>query len=307
MSILETLPPAPEDDLPCRPAGVYAVDKLGVLNAYLWAFSQACNGAKRNYRPYPWWYVDAMAGPGVNELPTGTRIPGSPLIASSVGNTPRHPPAEGLVFSEGDPKLADALATRTAADKRTVVEQCDVNEDPQRVLRHVPGDSPTMAFFDPEGFDVGWDTLGEFSRWKRPNRKKIELLVMLPTNVGMLRTLFLERDQPDWSEERWDFVFGPLNWREIYEARRRGDLDPSDSAPALVDLYRSGLEEGLGYAYTHRRRVPAQGRPRYWLIFATDHEGGDRIMDWVMDQVYLPEGPGQLALFDFGPNPEEFR
>lgn len=301
------LPPPPDDGLPVRESHEWARDKLGLLNAYLWQFSQASNGKKRGYRPYPWWYIDAMSGPGVNAIiEDGGRVAGSPLIASSVGADQRYPAAEGLVFVEANPTDANALRERTGNDGRVRVEAVDVNDNPEAVLQGVPLRQPTIAFFDPEGFDASWSTLEAFARWKHPSSNRIELLVMIPTHIGLLRTFFLERDQPEWAEENWNRIFGPLDWRTVYQARQQDVIDGADVGPTLVDLFQEGLREVLGYKYTLRRRIPAEGRVRYWLVFATDHDGGVKIMDWAMDQMWTPEPKYGQTRF-FGPETNTFR
>ncbi len=300
---IPNLPRAPADQHPVRPAGPWAIDKLGVLNAYLWTFSKACNGAQRGYRPYEWWYVDAMAGPGVNVLDDGHRFPGSPLIASSIGAGQAYPPAAGLALADERIENVRALRQRLSDDGRANIFRADVNRDPEAVLAPVPRTAPTIAFFDPEGFDVAWSTLGSFARWKRPGLTKVELLVMLPTHVGMLRTLFLEQNQPEWAEEKWDRLFGPLDWRAVYQARRSGELTASQAPVELVDLFRQGMTEDLGYQYTLRRRVPATDTVRYWLLFATDSPAGERIMDHAMRRVFY----GQEVLPFFGTDDLDYR
>jgi len=303
-SRIPELPSGPPDDgLPAREAKAWARDKLMVLHTYLWHFSMACNGAKRGYEPHPWCYVDVMAGPGVNRFPDGSTCAGSPLIAQAVNEPPLFPAARTLVFAESDSRLSEALNARVAGDSRIRLCTVDVNASVASVLEHVPKRAPCIAFFDPEGFDVRWETLEAFARHKRASHK-IELLVMLPLYVGMLRTLFLGSEPPGWVPDAWDAVFGPVDWRETYNRRRAGALDATSAARELVESYRSAFRESLGYNTAHKRLVPATGRPRYWLVFATDHQAGDRIMDAVMNQVFVHPGD-QLTLFP--PDPARFR
>ncbi len=283
---------------------MWARDKLLVVQTYLWRFSMACNGAKRRYTPYPWWYVDAMAGPGVNRFDDGTQCAGSPLIALQVDDPPTYPAAEGLVFAEADEDNASALEARCAPDARAQVVPVDINQATAAVLSHVPRRAPSLAFFDPEGFEVDWATLRAFATHKRAENK-MELLVMLPLYVGMLRTLFLGREAlPDWAEDSWDRVFTAVDWRGIRDRRIAGDLDATVAAEELVDAYRRAFVTDLGYRVAHRRVVPVVGRARYWLVFATDHEGGERIMDSVMSTVYHDPSRQQSL---FAPDQSDFR
>jgi hypothetical protein len=49
--------------------------------------------------------------------------------------------------------------------------------------------------------------------------------------------------------------------------------------------------------------------PMYFLIFATDNDAGEKIMDWVFDRVRLrvQEELGQTTLFDMESGPRERR
>jgi hypothetical protein len=76
-----------------------------------------------------------------------------------------------------------------------------------------------------------------------------------------------------------------------------------------VRLYAAGLTE-LGSATVLDRQITkANGSPIYFLIFATDNEAGERIMDWVFDRVRLriAEELGQTTLFDIESGPRERR
>lgn len=294
------LPHAPSDTHAVRDAKYYVTDKLGVLNAYLWGFSTACNG-RGTGRPMPWWYIDGSSGPGVNVVTTtGERLAGSPLIAMAVNAPPQNPPAAGLVFADKSRSATRALTIRTAHDPRVRVIQGDVHSDPQQVLTGVPRNLPTVAFFDPTGLECEWTTLEYFARWKRSSTK-IELLVMLPLWVGMLRTLFRKGDTPEAHLRKWDRMFGPSDWRSWYDQYRTlaPTDDLSDAIDELTGIYQQGFKDHLGYAHVQRRRVPDHGPPRYWLIFATDHKAGKNIMNGAMNRLYGPE----QTLFPTDPEP----
>ena len=58
-----------------------------------------------------------------------------------------------------------------------------------------------------------------------------------------------------------------------------------------------------------RQIKKSNGQPMYFLIFATDNDGGERIMDWVFDRVRLrvEEELGQTTLFDMESGPRKRR
>ena len=56
-----------------------------------------------------------------------------------------------------------------------------------------------------------------------------------------------------------------------------------------------------------RQILKANGTPMYFLIFATDNDAGEKIMDWVFDRVRIRvnEELGQTTLFDMESGPRE--
>lgn len=81
------------------------------------------------------------------------------------------------------------------------------------------------------------------------------------------------------------------------------------SASAYVRLYADGLKS-LGYETVLDRQITkANGSPMYFLIFATDNDAGERIMDWVFNRVRLrvAEELGQITLFEMESGPRERR
>jgi hypothetical protein len=81
------------------------------------------------------------------------------------------------------------------------------------------------------------------------------------------------------AEKQVTDLFGTSIWRPILSARRSGLLSPEQTRDELTNLMRWRLEKNLGYRYTHAVRLTnANGTPIYDMVFATDHEVGDKIM-----------------------------
>lgn len=84
--------------------------------------------------------------------------------------------------------------------------------------------------------------------------------------------------QPERTRSLTD-LFGSAEWRPILSGRQSGVLDPERTRDELTNLMRWRLEQALGYRFTHTLRLTnVHGVPLYDMIFATDHEAGDRIM-----------------------------
>lgn len=74
-------------------------------------------------------------------------------------------------------------------------------------------------------------------------------------------------------------------------------------------MYAAGFKR-LGYATVLDRQIKkSTGQPMYFLIFATDNDAGERIMDSVFDRVRLRvrEELGQTTLFEMKSGPRKRR
>jgi hypothetical protein len=94
-------------------------------------------------------------------------------------------------------------------------------------------------------------------------------------------------------------MYGHDRWQQIEERRRAGELSPDQARTDYVRLYADGLKQ-LGYATVLDRQITRENRqPMYFLIFATDHGAGERIMDHCFDRVRMRvrEELGQAQLF----------
>ena len=151
--------------------------------------------------------------------------------------------------------------------------------------------APTFAFIDPDGPDCWWSTLETLSTFKQRSPNKTELWMLFPVDMF---TRFLRVDGGnvrDIDAQRISNVFGTEEWHAIYEARRSGDLQPTDARFEYVNLMRWRLQEILGYKRTHSFDFLNTRRSLYSMIFATDHEAGDRIMSSIYTKAakQLPE------------------
>jgi three-Cys-motif partner protein len=140
-----------------------------------------------------------------------------------------------------------------------------------------------------------------------------------PMFVRFLRTNGGEVE-PD-HERRITDMYGTDEWFHIYRARLDGRLTPAEARTEYVNLMRWRPQAVLGYTWTHTLEVHNEpGRPIYHLIFATDHDAGDRIMRHLysralnkcpnMRRQAIDQRRGALRLFDDAESrdqPEEYR
>jgi hypothetical protein len=104
-------------------------------------------------------------------------------------------------------------------------------------------------------------------------------------------------------------IYGHDGWKDIYARRESGEISAEDARGEYVRMYAEGFKR-LGYATVLDRQIKkSNGQPMYFLIFATDNDAGERIMDWVFDRVRLrvEEELGQTTLFDMESGPRKRR
>jgi three-Cys-motif partner protein len=283
------------DGLPARGARSWTEEKLMILETYLAAFAAACKKAGG------WYGLDLFAGPGLNWSETrGCERDGSPLIALEA----KSPKASKVIAAESSGNSFQALQARTERyGERIHLFRGDANEIIAEMLAAIPPAAPAFAFLDPEGSELEWGTVEAVAAHKRGRSPtKIEQLILFATDTGFMR---LAPGHPDLVTR----IFGDESWRKTYERRQAGDLSADDARSEYVRLYAGGLKR-LGYKVVlDRQIVKSSGQPMYFLIFATDHDAGERIMNHCFDHVRIrvQEELGQGQLFEMKDAPRRRR
>ena len=246
--------------------------KLATLRDYLPQFTRASQKSSEVV------YLDLFAGvPSNFDRTTGAPITGSPLLALGT-----HPRFTRLAFFELPEKVA-RLETELRArhPDRDFKVYADANAGIGQALAdlHDVRWAPTFAFVDPDGPDCHWSTLQALARHKPEKAKsKVEIWLLFATMLN--RQLPLDgRDPRDEDVDQITRMYGTDQWKLIWEARRHDEVDGAEARAEYVNLMRWRLEKILGYRATHPLDIPNErGVPIYTMIFATDHEAGDRIM-----------------------------
>lgn len=277
-----------------REVGEWTGYKLDIVEAYAQHFATACKDKAR-----AWFFIDGFCGPGVNRVkPAQTLRWGSPVLGLLAD-----PPFKRCIAMDLSERDVEALRSRVQQfGDRAVVEvgNCNVDLLPLMERTITGGDrfQPCLALLDPEGPHLAWSTVAAISRFRR-GRRKAEQLILLPTHMGFIRELPLHNPITSWAERDLRRVYGNDDWRGIWERRKEtGDTDRATTE--YVQLYEEQLR-ALGYRTVLDVEIKREGRrgpTLYFLIFATDHPAGERIMDSLFDSA-VPEREdplGQLSL-----------
>lgn len=266
----------PQDDgLLMRPFGSWVIEKLDYLERYINIFVTSM-------RDKPWrgmHYVDLFAGPGkcyVSEIKDVYL--GSPLIALNASY-----PFTGYFFVDLESDNIAALQQRCSASPVCDRVRCfvgDSNIVVQEIVKRIstidrefiPGRWPSLnlAFLDPQGLDLHWNTVASLAKLNR-----MDLIVHYP-QMGLGRSMsqaFKAKEQT-----KVDLFFGETKWREIYEAWQ----DKPGLHRQLIDYYKERLRR-LGYeevlrgdetGYEPLMRSTKKRAPLYRLLFASKHALG---------------------------------
>jgi len=258
----------PEDDsLLMRPSGRWAIEKLDYVARYINVFETSMRN-KWSVR----YYVDLMAGPGKNRLKeTGQIILDSPLLALTTTY-----PFTGYFFadlSEGNTQALQQRCTASPHCERVNILTGDCNVLVENIVVRIKRDdwrSLNLAFLDPEGLELKWETVAKLASVRR-----MDLIINYPQG-GLNRCM----RQAFEAEHKTivDLFFGGQEWREVYRSylqrRLRGSIHRH-----LVDLYKGKLQN-LGYQEVRRDdetgdepliRNAARRAPMYRLLFASKH------------------------------------
>jgi three-Cys-motif partner protein len=269
-----------DDGLPTRPVGPWTVDKLWFWNAYIDITTSAMVGS-------PHWsevvYVDLFAGPGVCvNTEDGSRVPGSVLIAA---NAPR--PFDRIFACELSAANAAALEKRLAAAPNAgacEVFTGDCNESVHEIASRIPDHGLTLAFVDPEGLDVRFETLRALTE-----RGRVDLLVLLPDSMDIVRNIKLYLQEPS----KLDLFLGPdSRWRERY--RKLGSASRDKLRDLFTDLFKVQLRRHLGYRKFSHKTMKWRQMPLYRVVYASKHERG--LEFW--NKIAKKDRRGQRRLFD---------
>jgi three-Cys-motif partner protein len=260
-----------DDGLLMRRAGPWAAEKLDYLRRYIEVFETSM----RNKWPVR-NYIDLLAGPGKNKIrETKEILLGSPLIAVTTQY-----PFTGYYFVDADESNTKALGERCTASSVSNLHiwTGDCNDLVDQVVRQLkPGEhqSLNLAFLDPEGLELRWQTVAKIAGIRR-----MDLIINYPQ--GGLNRMMAKTYQAA-NETLVDLFFGTRDWRTIYaefKNQRRHSLHRE-----LIDLYKARLRQ-LGYQEVKvgdeawgdepLMRSTQRNAPLYRLIFASKNPLGDK-------------------------------
>lgn len=276
-----------DDDLLMRKSGEWTHDKLYFVNALLGRFIVSMR--KKNWRAIH--YIDLFAGPGKNRLSDGRVILGSPLLALS-----QKQPFDRYFFADNEPANIADLQKRCAQfpNSRVCYYLDDANQAVDEIVSEIKAvdtvyragvwPSLNLAFLDPQGLELHWDTVAKLADCRTD-------MIIYYSQMGITRDAPNQIQlQPPTAIDRF---FGDTLWRDIYHRHKRGG--DSFLHRALLDHYKQKLGT-FGYVVEDQLPEPVfrntKDAPLYRLLFVSKHSLGNRF--WSDATRNLPNG--QLGL-----------
>jgi three-Cys-motif partner protein len=195
------------DGLRARVVGPWTQEKLAYVERYARAFMTAMAPKRQQGRWKSLVYIDLLAGPGrCIDRKTNDEFHGSPLRALRV-----QPAFDRLYFTDLDPENIEALRKRIPTEDRDRVDcrSGDCNILAKDIIDQVSGRTLGFAFVDPEGFEVGFETLKVLAT------RRIDVLYLFPSS-GIARNLPGFARRPDSPMDR---VWGGREWRNLPPAK----------------------------------------------------------------------------------------
>ncbi|MEU8632785.1 three-Cys-motif partner protein TcmP [Amycolatopsis sp. NPDC048633] len=258
-----------------KPWGWWTQHKLQILGDYLQAFATASSRVDQRI------YLDLFAGwPENTSRETNEEILGS--IHRALAATPPFTKVCLFELPSKAARLEAAVRQKYPNHQGLHVYPGDCNDTITSALQELTPIrwAPTFAFVDQFAAEVHWSTLTQIAQFKRGRSvTKAEMWILFGTSF-LPRGLQVGQNHMDAKfGDRLTAMFGSEEWVPIIRARRDGLLDATEMRLELLNLMRWRLETELGYRATHPFTMKnTGGQELYHMIFASDHDAGDKIM-----------------------------
>lgn len=231
------------DGLPVRPSGPWIGRKHFYLKRYADIFTRGM------HRKWPLTFIDLFAGPGRCVLKDGSETEGSPLISLNFD-------FDRYIFIEKNSGDFDALRKRCSNSPKASSIGF-VPGDCNEVVGDLDPQGLSLAFVDPTGIDVHFDTIRKLTASRR-----VDLLMNIQLGMDIKRNFRHYLRKKDGSDLDL-FLGGNVPWEDVNE--------PLDA----IRLYQDRIKR-LNYSTVEYHIEVRNTRevPMYFLFFASRHTRG---------------------------------
>ena len=294
---------------PHRFGGDWTDTKLGVIAAYLQAYTTALKDKPSPERPFRKGYIDAFAGTGYREARRNDPADQSLLLPDLAEEEPQglldgsarlalktDPRFDSYIFIERSVKRCAALEALKEefpdlADD-IQVRQGEANQEIQDLCRKDWSSHRAVLFLDPYGMQVDWATIEAVAK-----TEAIDLWLLFPLGIGVNRLLKKSGDIPASWRAKLNALLGTEDWYE--------EFFKVETTPTLFGKQERVVKatmETIGRYFNDRLRDVFAGvadqpgvlrnsvnNPLYLLCFAMGNERGKetglRIANYLLKEV----------------------
>jgi three-Cys-motif partner protein len=182
-------------------------------------------------------YIDLLCGPGLSVVPdTKEEFDGSALIALKT-----KPAFDHLYFADLNRENIAALKSRVSAkdSNRVTFRVGDCNVLVDEVLNRLSSRTLCLAFIDPEGFEVHFETLAKLAK------KRVDLLYLFASGIGIRRNLKNELSVANSLLDKW---WGEKGWRDLPAAKWASGKFTEEPAEKVLQSFVSAFRKKVGNA-----------------------------------------------------------
>lgn len=274
-----------------RFGGEWTEEKLGILEAYLNAYTTALRNQPSRESPFKLVYIDAFAGTGeieqglqddpVSQADTKHLVMGSAERALRVDDRP----FDHLVFVERDPDRCRQLGILASNHLGRSIEiiTADANDHLVKLRPNEYGATwRGVLFLDPFGTQLEWATVEHIAKLNR-----LDTWLLFP--VGAIgRMLPVSRDPGDVSPA-WDHrltrVYGDRSWQQLYSESPQTNLfgslerERQKGVDGLLEIYKERLGTVFGSRLLRESHAlkNSKGSPLFEFLFCVGHPGGSKV------------------------------
>ncbi|MGH7924340.1 MAG: three-Cys-motif partner protein TcmP [Candidatus Binatus sp.] len=275
------------DGLLARPSQIWTREKLRYLEKYAQAFMTAMAPKRAQGKWDRLEYIDLLCGPGLSVVrETNEEFYGSPLIALRI-----KPAFDHLYFADLNPENISALKKRVLAQDadRVTFNAADCNIVVDEVLKRISNRTLGLAFIDPEGFEVDFETLAKLAK------KRIDLLYLFASGIGVRRNLKNALRATNHPLDKW---WGGKDWRELPVARWAAGRSSEEPVEKVLRSFVSAFRKKVGSAgfqFQDEEVLPfsnTKNAPMYHLLYFSHDRAGLTI--WKNIKKIAPGGQRSL-------------
>jgi three-Cys-motif partner protein len=289
--------PAKSDGLIARNNGIWAKDKLSFLDEF---GPPALRATEAKFQR---WYVDLFAGPGVNvdDEETGEEFEGASLRALKMTALKderlyfthlvlvnKHGPSHDALQARVDRHCENGYCR--APRTHVTIEKGDANALVHSIIRRIDSKSYVFVFADIEApRQLPFSTVRAL---RSHGHTSIDFFVLFPLDMAINRIMSYNPQTVEEGSDTLTAFFGTDKWRPLVD-QRKTDAQSPNLRRAVLELYMDQLRQDWAFVKVVRDVNRRGSIGMYKMLFATNHQAGERISSWSAEQ---PKKKHQLNL-----------